>query len=884
MIQTPENVVELPSDAAAHVAMRRSRQKLVELARINGAAFNAMVLKDELTGSPVRMAPMHRLWHQQIEQHKYLNIISHVESAKSQTLSVGRVLFELGRNPNTRVVIVSNTVTQAQKLVKSIAGYIQRSEELKEIFPKLRPNELGPWTLSQLAVERKGQPKDPSVQATGVHGSIVGARIDLLVLDDVLDYENTRTPGLRDDLWDWVHSTLFGRLTQNARVVSVGNAYHRDDLLHRLERNSIWHTVRFPVVDEQGTLSWPERWPLERITQKREELGPLEFARQMLCQARDDAESRFKREWIDLCLQRGNGRTLQHAIATIPPGCSVYTGVDLAVQQHSSADLTAFTTIMVYPNGDREIINVESARLAGPQIVQRIQELYHRYQGIFLVENNSCFVPGTRVLTKQGYKPIERVEVGDLVWTHQGRWRPVTELHQGYSKTLVTAKVQGSLDVRATPNHWFYLRAAGRTPGRGGGHYRPMGDAQWVSYGFRDESAYAAIALPKWDACEPVLKLPATPRHEAYDVQVDEDLALVLGLFMAEGHTTRGQVTWTLHAKETYLADIVERTLPRFCVGSVTRSFPRPNVLRVVASNTQLAEALRVGTGADKCLPLEWLGWPLNLRLALVRGWLLGDGCAKQNNKNSKWPSWNMAGSSVSRNWMMFVRSTLHEAGIPSALAKILPKISKIEGRTVTASEAYSIILSRDASRALRTYMNHPAEAVRWAKWFEADTREVLHTSNERLIYDGTHGWSKVPDIEDAPYEEYAGPVFNLTVEEDHSYTVEEFIVHNAQDFILQFLRATSAIPVRPFTTGRNKVHPEFGVESLAAEMAAGRWIIPNKDGQMHTEVDALVNEMLYYDPKSHTGDRLMSMWFAREAARKGAIKAESGYLPTLRR
>lgn len=884
MIQTPENVVELPSDSAAHMALKRSRQKLVELARINGAAFNAMVLKDELTGSPVRMAPMHRLWHQQIEKHKYLNIISHVESAKSQTLSVGRVLFELGRNPNTRVVIVSNTVTQAQKLVKSIAGYIQRSEELKEIFPKLKPNEMGPWTLSQLAVERKGQPKDPSVQATGVHGSIVGARIDLLVLDDVLDYENTRTPGLRDDLWDWVHSTLFGRLTQNARVVSVGNAYHRDDLLHRLERNPIWHTVRFPVIDEQGTLSWPERWPLERITQKREELGPLEFARQMLCQARDDAESRFKREWIDLCLQRGNGRTLQHAIATIPPGCSVYTGVDLAVQQHSSADLTAFTTIMVYPNGDREIVNVESARLAGPQIVQRIQELYHRYQGIFLVENNSCFVPGTRVLTKQGYKPIERVEVGDLVWTHQGRWRPVTELHQGYSKTLVTAKVQGSLDVRATPNHWFYLRAAGRTSGRKGGHYRPVGDAQWVSYGFRDESAYAAIALPKWEACEPALKLPATPRHEAYEVQVDEDLALVLGLFMAEGHTTRGQVTWTLHAKETYLADMVERTLPRFCVGSVTRSFPRPNVLRVVASNTQLAEALRVGTGADKCLPLEWLGWPLKLRLALVRGWLLGDGCAKQNNKNSKWPSWNIAGSSVSRNWMMFVRSTLHEAGIPSALAKIPPKISKIEGRTVTSSEAYSIILSRDASRALRTYMNHPAESVRWAKWFEADTREALHTSNERLIYDGTHGWSKVPDIEEAPYEEYEGPVFNLTVEEDHSYTVEEFIVHNAQDFILQFLRATSAIPVRPFTTGRNKVHPEFGVESLAAEMAAGRWIIPNKDGQMHTEVDALVNEMLYYDPKSHTGDRLMSMWFAREAARKGAIKAESGYLPTLRR
>jgi len=44
--------------------LKKSRQQLIELARVNGAAFNAMVLKDEMTGTPVRMAPMHRKWHQ----------------------------------------------------------------------------------------------------------------------------------------------------------------------------------------------------------------------------------------------------------------------------------------------------------------------------------------------------------------------------------------------------------------------------------------------------------------------------------------------------------------------------------------------------------------------------------------------------------------------------------------------------------------------------------------------------------------------------------------------------------------------------------------------------------------------------------------------------
>jgi hypothetical protein len=94
--------------------------------------------------------------------------------------------------------------------------------------------------------------------------------------------------------------------------------------------------------------------------------------------------------------------------------------------------------------------------------VQRIQQIHHRYQGIVFVENNACFVPGTRVLTSTGYKPIEAVKVGDLVWTHRGRWRPVVETHEGQSRTLVTAQAQGALPVHTTPNHWFWLRRAGR--------------------------------------------------------------------------------------------------------------------------------------------------------------------------------------------------------------------------------------------------------------------------------------------------------------------------------------------------------------------------------------------------------------------------------------
>ncbi len=60
-----------------------------------------------------------------------------------------------------------------------------------------------------------------------------------------------------------------------------------------------------------------------------------------------------------------------------------------------------------------------------------------------------CFPAGTRIATASGWKPVERVNVGDMVWTHRGRWRPVT----------ATISARDSLirvnHLRVTPLHPF---------------------------------------------------------------------------------------------------------------------------------------------------------------------------------------------------------------------------------------------------------------------------------------------------------------------------------------------------------------------------------------------------------------------------------------------
>lgn len=130
-------------------------------------------------------------------------------------------------------------------------------------------------------------------------------------------------------------------------------------------------------------------------------------------------------------------------------------------------------------------------------------------------------------------------------------------------------------------------------------------------------------------------------------------------------------------------------------------------------------------------------------------------------------------------------------------------------------------------------------------------------------------------------FEEYEGDVWNLKVDEDHSFTVNDYIVHNAQRYIKQFVNYQSAAPVKAFYTGKNKYDPSFGIESLAIEFSQGKWVLPNRGGEkrgllgsFHPQVKKLIDEMLRYDPASHTGDRLMSLWLAREGARLGSAPA----------
>lgn len=67
-----------------------------------------------------------------------------------------------------------------------------------------------------------------------------------------------------------------------------------------------------------------------------------------------------------------------------------------------------------------------------------------------------CVAEGEPVLTEKGFKPIEEVQIGDLVWTREGL-KPVTaKFDQGVRETVIIRTSLGHT-LRCTPDHKIYV-------------------------------------------------------------------------------------------------------------------------------------------------------------------------------------------------------------------------------------------------------------------------------------------------------------------------------------------------------------------------------------------------------------------------------------------
>ena len=355
-----------------------------------------------------------------------------------------------------------------------------------------------------------------------------------------------------------------------------------------------------------------------------------------------------------------------------------------------------------------------------------------------LIGGSPCFIAGTKIITKYTYKNIEDVNVDDLVITHTGKYKKVLKTGGKLSNTLIV-KAQGVKPTETTEEHPFYVRSMNREwDNSNRKYYRKFTDPYWKEAKNLTEGDFIGININTLE--ENTLNLTS---EECY----------ILGRYIADGHTRKdyrnsenrnGDRYWQL------ILSIGNEKLKDFKRNISENNFScyphSESVHRVVFSNKRLVEIAEryCGCGAkNKIIPQLFINLPIPLLKNVLDGYFDGDGSSTGD---------VFKATSISEQLIMTLSQAIAKVYRVNASYEYTkrPETCIIEGRVVNQNDTYSISFRKTMKIQSR------AKVIEDIIWLPI--KSIEYTNNIKMVY-------------------------NLEVEEDNSYTANNIIVHNCQDF-----------------------------------------------------------------------------------------------------
>jgi hypothetical protein len=191
--------------------------------------FIEEVLGYQLTG-------FHSEWFLSQLQSRETLILAPRGHGKSTICTICFSIWRIIHAPDIRILIVSNTASQAESFLREIRTQLTQNEVLLSIFG----SSLGPrWSQEEIIVSaRRRIAKEATITAMGVGGPIISKHYDVIILDDIIDEENARTEEQREKMKVWYYKSLLPCLEPYGEIHILGTRYHPYDLYHTLLTSS----------------------------------------------------------------------------------------------------------------------------------------------------------------------------------------------------------------------------------------------------------------------------------------------------------------------------------------------------------------------------------------------------------------------------------------------------------------------------------------------------------------------------------------------------------------------------------------------------------------------------------------------------------------------
>ena len=342
-----------------------------------------------------------------------------------------------------------------------------------------------------------------------------------------------------------------------------------------------------------------------------------------------------------------------------------------------------------------------------------------------------CFTGDTLVLTSDGYKEISKINLGDLVLTHTNTWKPVVTLFEK-ENYIWEIKAQGLVKTQTTEEHPFLISKMSRV------------------YNSETKRCERNFSTPDWVEVKDIKRgdFVCYPKIQEQEnpLGLSEDDCYILGRYIADGHTAkhnRSEVGRENDRVWALILSVGSGKIPKVETKCHIHQHTR-NTHRMVFSNKRLVELAEAycGIGAkNKEISPTLLKLPHNLLQKVVDGILDGDGSSKDGVYQLTSISLKLVNSlnlAIMKLYGVVGSITFTER----------PKTTVIEGRTVNQQDTYTIRFSKEHRKQVKF--------SEIEDYFVAPVSSVVKT-------------------------DVIKPVYNIEVDGDNSYTVNNCIVHNCQ-------------------------------------------------------------------------------------------------------
>lgn len=464
-------------------------------------------------------------------------------------------------------------------------------------------------------------------------------------------------------------------------------------------------------------------------------------------------------------------------------------------EKYTSIDGLAWgpDSILLTPGSRGVMSKLASQVHTPPELLSVIDRLTPRPEGVYALINAlgayeywGCFTAGTLVLMGDGTeKAIQEIRPGDLVRTHTGAVRRVVNLQiRSDKRKKIRFRVEGLDRVIETTEEHPFLAHSGDHACLSDTHKRCLPPTQGTQ-------AICVRAASLARGCVGTALQMERAWVRAGDLAVGDWLTYVfpkmtedarslaeyrlLGLFLAEGSFIKYgpsteqvgvahslELNFGIHEETTLAAEAVD--LAAAC-GWSAKTYVREarSTTRVdVRCGRAYAERLREEVGEysyGKRVPVDLFSASADAKLAFVAGLLDGDGCFNIHGKENRCVM-RLASRTLTRGvqqiiWSLGAPCSLTEVHYPTPMA-----------RSQAAQERHHYQLSFPLSRLPRL-----AEFSSRYKF-----RSLQQATKARgFSHDGA-AYLPIREIETVEDDR---PVYNLEVEEDHSYVAGGVTVHN---------------------------------------------------------------------------------------------------------